>query len=400
MVQGEFVKGYQMKKILFITSRNIINTCGELRLIKNRARVLYERYGFATDFLVFTHKKSQRPEEINAGGNLLAYQYNILSPIDMTIKYNKFKKLVLKKISGDEYDLVILSGANILNLVDIIKKVNNNLLVFADIHGAFEELIEFPAERKVKAIAQKMFYKYVKKVENTYIRKFDHILAVSESLKRYLVSQYHVECNRIHIVPCSIEQVCLDVEKAKKQRSLAREKYGIADDEKLFIYSGGVSKWQCIEETVQMFQKICEECEGKSKLLILSGSKAIISQYASEKIVIDSLEASEVAKTLLAGDYAFLLRANYVTNNVAYPNKFLEYVSAGLKVVTTPFVDDVAEAVRKYNLGYVLNNVEYENQFKEYYEANHGEYGDDFDRRQELIDNICFEKCLQFFEGL
>ncbi len=42
-----------MKKILFITSRNIISTCGELRLIKNRANVLKEAYGYTTDFIAY-----------------------------------------------------------------------------------------------------------------------------------------------------------------------------------------------------------------------------------------------------------------------------------------------------------------------------------------------------------
>lgn len=389
-----------MKKILFVTSRNVINTCGELRLIKNRAQVLYKRYGFVTDFLVYTHKKIRRPEEINAGGELFSYQYNVLSPIDMITKYSKFKQLFLKKISSEEYSLVILSGANVLNLVDTVKKVNEKLLVFADIHGAFEELIEFPSEKKGKAVVQKMLYKHVKKIENNYLRKFDHILAVSDSLKRYLVSQYRVESYKIHIVPCSVERISLDVDKAKTQRLRVRAKYGIQDDEKLFVYSGGVSKWQCIEETVQMFYKICEESNGKNKLLILSGNKEKISRYTNEKIIIDSLEACEVANALHAGDYAFLLRENYVTNNVAYPNKFLEYVSAGLKIITTPFIEDVAKAVKDYNLGYVLNDVKYEDEFKEYYETTHNEFGDDFDRRQVLIDNICFEACLQFVENL
>ena len=42
----------------------------------------------------------------------------------------------------------------------------------------------------------------------------------------------------------------------------------------------------------------------------------------------------------------------------------------------------------------------YESQFEEYYEGAYDEYGNDFPRRQALIDNICFEACLQFVENL
>ena len=39
--------------ILFISSRNIYNTNGEIRLIKNRANTLYRQFGIITDFICY-----------------------------------------------------------------------------------------------------------------------------------------------------------------------------------------------------------------------------------------------------------------------------------------------------------------------------------------------------------
>ena len=54
-----------MKKILFVTSRNIISTCGELRLIKNRANVLKEEYGYTTDYIAYRVRKKVQNEKID-----------------------------------------------------------------------------------------------------------------------------------------------------------------------------------------------------------------------------------------------------------------------------------------------------------------------------------------------
>ena len=60
-------------RILFITNRNILTTCGELRLIKNRAEKLYEAYGISTDIIALASPqriRSDKKEKINANGDL------------------------------------------------------------------------------------------------------------------------------------------------------------------------------------------------------------------------------------------------------------------------------------------------------------------------------------------
>ena len=97
---------------------------------------------------------------------------------------------------------------------------------------------------------------------------------------------------------------------------------------------------------------------------------------------------------LCAGDYAFLLRDDYVTNNVAYPNKFLEYVSCGLKIIATPYVHDVADQIRKFNLGVIYD---YSSPLNIDVAKDRADYMGDIDIRNELFRSVSFKSTLKPF---
>lgn len=388
-----------MKKILFITCRNIINSCGELRLIKNRALCLYQGYGISHDFLVYSHKEPVNREQIDAGGEFCVFKYNLINLFDSRKVYYAFKQKIRDRLKKHSYVAVVISGAPILELVDVVKNVDSTVPVFADCHGANEELLEFKGKNLAYSFARHALYSHVKYKEKRYLSKFDYILAVSDALKEYLVREYRVNPDRVHVVPCAVSRTRIMNDEILAARVSARKRYSIAEDEILFIYSGGTSPWQCIEESVDLFYRLSNRIKAPTKMLILSGDSTYISKFASDKIIIDSLPANIVSQILPAGDFAFLLRKNLITNRVAYPNKFLEYVQAGLKVICTPHVHDVANAVSAYQLGYILEEEMPIDELAVYVLANFS-FGCDWDRRQALLDDVCFENRLSFWDNL
>lgn len=388
-----------MKKTLFITCRNIINSCGELRLIKNRALCLYQDYGIAHDFLVYSHKEPVNRETIDAGGDFRIFKHNLPNLIGSRFVYHAFKREIRDKMRSHSYVAVIISGAPILELIDVVKEVDSTIPVFADCHGANEELIEFKGKNFANSVVRRILYTYVKFKEKRYLGKFDYILAVSDALKEYLVCEYKVNAECIHVVPCAVSRTRIMTDEILQARVSARKRYSIADNEILFVYSGGTSPWQCIEESVELFYRLSNCIEAPTKMLILSGDSAYISKFACDQIIIDSLPASAVSQILPAGDFAFLLRKNLITNRVAYPNKFLEYVMAGLKVISTPYVLDVANSISEYRLGYILQEDVSVDGLVEYILAN-TIFGCDWDRRQALLDDVCFENRLSFWSNI
>jgi hypothetical protein len=72
-------------------------------------------------------------------------------------------------------------------------------------------------------------------------------------------------------------------------------------------------------------------------------------------ISVHSLPAAEVTAALSACDIGLLLREDISTNHNAFPNKFAEYVAAGLFLVTSPGLRDPAEFVVRHRLGVLLD---------------------------------------------
>ncbi len=388
-----------MKKILFITVRNIVTTCGELRLIKNRAESFFKDYGYVTDYLALVTKKDKsRCESLDYGSSLTYYEYDKKNVFTYFIAQKAFLKELKKMLNNGEYDLIVISGSMAFKYVNFVKMISNGVRVFADIHGAAEELVEFPKGGLLNRIKTKLYYKLFKFYEKKHLSHFDDYLVVSNGLKQYVYDEYGIK-NNVHIVPCATRVERYDVCELQEFRKNAREKYNIKDNEILFVYSGGVSPWQCIEQTVEIFESIKRyDTENLCKLLILSGDYQYIQKYKKEYIIVDSLPAELIPLTLPCADFAFLLRGDYVTNNVAYPNKFLEYVSAGLRVIATPFVYDVAEQIREYGIGYVLKNVTFDKEILNYCFKSDFCYAEDFDQRNRLLNNISFKTRLSFLE--
>ena len=388
-----------MKKILFITTRNVVTTCGELRLIKNRAEALFAEYGYTTDYIALVTKKDKsKCEPMGFDSTLTYFEYSIKNPLTYFTSQKKLLQEIKTKLADNKYDLVIISGSLAFKYVKAVRKIDGSIKVFADVHGAAEELTEFKGKGFVRKARSVAFYKLFKYYEKKYLPKFDDYFVVSKGLKQYLSDQYGVREN-IHIVPCAVQMADYTSEDLKQFRKDAREKYRISDDEILFVYSGGVSPWQCIEQTVEIFKQIkLNDTENKCKLLILSGNLEYIRKFEDEYIIIDSLPAHLIPSTLPCADFAFMLREDYVTNNVAYPNKFLEYTSSGLKIIATPFVYDVAEQIKEYDLGYILKDVSFEEELADYCLGNRFEYASDLENRKKLIHDVSFKNRLGFLK--
>ncbi|MGG1312890.1 glycosyltransferase family 1 protein [Cohnella laeviribosi] len=386
-----------MNRILFITTRNIFNTCGELRLIKNRTKALYENWNVVTDFIAINNRKkiNSKNEEIGSGSTITVIPCNNYNVVSIYNAFNKSKKLLSRLFINNHYKCVILSGIGTFSLAPFIKEINNDIPIVADIHSAKEELLEFNKGNLIKKIYRTLMYSYIKYSESKYLNQLDGALVVSNALAEYLNKEYHLNNFKHYVVPCYIENN-YSLEKRLFNREKYRTKYNIEPDELLFIYSGGTSPWQCINESIKIFLSIKSDIPEKSKMLILSHNieeiKPMINNCSD--ILTDSVNANEVNHILCAGDFAFLIRENFVTNNVAYPNKFLEYVQSGMMIITTPYVFDVAKQVEEFGLGIIIDFNNYKEKILDYISRGKKEIDD---KRENLLNRLNYSETLQKF---
>lgn len=350
------------KRVLFITNRNILTTCGELRLIKNRAETLFSVYNVRSDFLTLANPSrinAVQKERINAGGSIKAIPQNINNPISILKAWIEIKREIKKRILSEKYRTIILSGSGMPLLSKYIKKINKKIRIYADIHGASEDIEELVKNAsKIKRIINKSIFMLDKKGIQKSTNYLDGYFVVTDSLKDYLKTNYNIKTKAaFYVAPCAtVIQDDKYFENYYKYRREYRKKFSLKENETAFIYSGGISSWQCIEETISVFNEIKKKM-ANAKLLIFSHNQNEIIKMIGTKtdIIFDSFKPEELTKALCAGDYAFLLRRDCVTNNVAFPNKYLEYVQSKMKIITTPYVYEIARQVKKWNLGITID---------------------------------------------
>jgi Glycosyltransferase len=351
-----------MSSILFITTRNVVNTGGELRLIKNRANILYNNWKISTSIYAFLSEKklNRKHEELGNGCEITCIGYDSNDLAKLIHRYRLFKNKIMYKLETDNnIKSIIVSGILPINIIRTIKKEYPNLKIIADIHGAIEELLEYPQDKykkmKLNIIQYYIFNQNIKKT----LLLSDGALVVSNELKKYIIQKYKVDNKfRFYKVPCGTVINEIDIIKnAKKNRQMWRDKLLIEKDTVLFIYSGGISKWQSIDDVFTMFDNIKNKIKYKTKLLIMSNQIDKIQEkyQRSNDVIFRSFESDQVQEVLLAGDVALLLREKSITNRVAFPNKFSEYMASGMLLIATEYVADQAEIIKSNDLGIIFD---------------------------------------------
>ncbi len=343
-------------KLLFVTSRNILTTSGELRLIKNRAEALYKYYHIASDFLVWQSKKriiSEKRETISAGGDFYAV---VLSVSNIPASYWKFKRKLNELLNKNQYSAVILSGVGMPLFIRYIQS-NYNKIVGVDIHGSSEDIILLSRGRTILSkIKSRLVFSVDYYPLKRNMRFADYCFVVTKELRDYVCERFDTtDRTKFIIAPCATDNSHFDKKEYEKNRQKYREKYGLDDSIPVFVYSGGVSQWQCIEETLQLFTRILEYIPN-ARLLFFSHRVDYFKRLTNrEEIILDSYAPDELGNALCAADFAFLLREDCVTNNVAFPNKYLEYVKSGLKIITTPYLHEIADQINKFKIGFLYD---------------------------------------------
>ena len=344
-----------MEKVLFITNRNALTTCGALRLIKNRAEALFNDYGIATDFIIFqkaSRINSPSREFINAGGDSYVVGYSKSSYLK-SLKI--LKNTITEKISGTDYKAIFISQVALFIDVKEIKKQTTSPILM-DFHGAPNDVYGSVKKTSIiKYIFRRLLTIYYMGCLRYYFKNVDGCLVVSNGLEDYFRKKFNPKENFLFFrVPCSLSTE-LDKFNYLKYREDYRKDFGADENDIVFVYSGGIEPWQCVAETMSLYKKIEASVGHRTKLCVFSYEIDKARELAGDDCCIfRSYKSEELERALCACDYAFLLRKDITTNHVAFPNKFLEYIKSYLRVIATPYVYDVSEQIKRDDLGVIV----------------------------------------------
>ena len=172
-------------------------------------------------------------------------------------------------------------------------------------------------------------------------------LSVSHELINFWKDDLNYHGNEHFVIPCSLGY--------SHSRPLENRP---ANDRTQLIFSGGGSPWQSQEEKFEWITQLLDESD--YDLTFLSKNNASIEKLSSRfptRVTQRFVSPERVFDELCKADYGILLREDNLTNRVAAPVKFAEYLNAGLKVIISSSVRDYANFTRQHACGVVLDDL-------------------------------------------
>lgn len=180
-------------------------------------------------------------------------------------------------------------------------------------------------------------------------------IAVSSQLVKYWQHAYDYADNRNVIIPCTLNKAFEKIEITEVHISAQREKLNFSSGDIVFVYSGSVAGWQSFS-LLDSFIKPHLQKSKNIKLLFLSDMddniKNLMKEFPSQ-VSRYKVDPREVPKYLMAGDYGILIREQSITNQVASPVKFAEYLACGLKVIISENLGDYSTFISDNECGHV-----------------------------------------------
>lgn len=193
--------------------------------------------------------------------------------------------------------------------------------------------------------------------EKSVVLNADFRIAVSEELVKYWNERYGYSENKHVVIPCTLNTSFRPEILKQEEIENARKKMKFNADDIMLVYSGSTAGWQSFDLLQGFLQKIINNNKN-IKVLFLSEKDKNVDQLKAEfpdKIFQTFVKHSEVSGILKSCDIGILIREKSVTNQVASPTKFAEYLSAGLPVIISEGIGDYTSFVKQNDCGWVLD---------------------------------------------
>jgi glycosyltransferase involved in cell wall biosynthesis len=335
-----------MNMVIF-TIGNLKTTAGNVTLMQRRATALFIEKGIFTTFLIM-ERNNDTFIYLNGDG----YCYRIV----------RNKEELYKALNEIRPEYVVYYGGRSyfyrFKIKRYLEKKNCECIHLLDVQGAVEETKEYGKGFKNRAIIyamKKLLFAYM-------INHVDGAFVVSDELMEYCKKNLFGSKKRLQIskVRCCVTQT-LDTEMKLKYRNSARKKLGIDDKTIVFVYSGYRMAWQNVDNIIEQFKIYDNELPNSYFAFFCDTDKDFEKQleraFPQKNFCAMLIPQTEYFEYLCACDVGYLLRDYNTTNKVAFPNKFSDYVNAGLLIGINKALPEPCRILEHYSVSYIDTDI-------------------------------------------
>lgn len=342
----------QKGRIVIITNANMHRQSGDVTLIIRRARAIYDLSGKETVCLLLKDKEISTDEK-GITYKAISHKYEMAG----FLKEIKPEKVIFFGIRSFKY-------ISFVKRVFIKEKMNTELI--CDIQGVPEEFIEF--KQGLNKILSYPLFLYKKYLLKQGIVASDGSFIVSSEMRKYLNELKGPKKQndyKFYKIRCGIEEF-ISSEQKLAWRNEIRSEIGVNENTHIFVFSGYRMPWQKLDEILNIFQYYDMNADNVFFAIFCNidkeFSEKIERMFPKKNYLLKFLKRDEYYKYLVACDLGFLIRDIKTTNRVAFPNKFSDYLNAGLTVAMNESVSEPFEILKKYNVDYIntkdIRNIE------------------------------------------
>jgi glycosyltransferase involved in cell wall biosynthesis len=199
--------------------------------------------------------------------------------------------------------------------------------------------------------------KTIFELEEKAVLHSDFRRAVSRKMIGYWQRSFGYSSSGHIVIPCLLNEVFLNPIIPKRYEEVFSEPL---TSQVIFVYAGSTAQWQSFDLLEEIMGRLLAEEESFRLLLLCDIPKedCILYQQFPSQVQIKFVPFEEVPSYLAIADYGLLLRRPSVTNEVAAPTKFAEYLACGLPVLITQGIGDYPDFVLTQQAGVVIDLVD------------------------------------------
>ncbi|MBA2611565.1 MAG: hypothetical protein H0U95_06315 [Bacteroidetes bacterium] len=247
--------------------------------------------------------------------------------------------------------MIIARSVIASKLALVIRDKNKAIKVIYDGRGAIE------AEwREYKVVTDTSLLTVISAYEREVILNSDFRIAVSSALVNFWKSDYSYKDTKHVVIPCTLNAAFEKINITGNAILEKRKELKVDVNDTVFVYSGSVAGWQSFNLLVSFIEPILKK-SNSNKMVFFSPADPNLDQLKKlfpGQVICKHLKPEHVTNYLIVGDYGLLIRENSITNKVASPVKYAEYLASGLKVILSDGLGDYSQLSVEKNWGFIF----------------------------------------------